>query len=38
VPAPVAPVAVDPGMWLSMANVKPQLMDVEIESMKKFME
>jgi hypothetical protein len=33
----LAPLAVDPGMWLSMVNVKPpQLADLEVESMKKF--
>jgi hypothetical protein len=37
VAAPAGPIAVDPGMWLSMVNVKPpQLADLEIESMKKF--
>jgi hypothetical protein len=35
--ASAAPIIVDPGMWLSMVNVKPpQLTDLEIESMKKF--
>ena len=35
----VAPqLALDPGMWLNMVNVKPPyLADLEIESMKKFM-
>jgi hypothetical protein len=32
-----APLVVDPGMWLNMVNVKtPQLSDLELESMKKF--
>jgi hypothetical protein len=32
-----APLVVVPGMWLSMVNIKaPQLFDLEIESMKKF--
>jgi hypothetical protein len=35
--AAVAPMVMDPGMWLNMVNVKPpQLADLEIESMKKF--
>jgi hypothetical protein len=38
-PSPVpkaAPIAIDPGMWFSMVNIKtPQLADLEIESMKK---
>jgi hypothetical protein len=36
--APVAaPLVMDPGMWLNMVNVKtPQLSDLEVESMKKF--
>jgi hypothetical protein len=35
--AAVAPMVMDPGMWLNMFNVKPpQLADIEIESMKKF--
>jgi radical SAM superfamily enzyme with C-terminal helix-hairpin-helix motif len=35
--APAAPIAVYPGMWLSMVNVNPaQLADLEIESMKIF--
>ena len=35
--AAVAPIAMDPGMWLSMVNVKPpQWVDLEIENMKKF--
>jgi hypothetical protein len=34
---PPAPIAVALGMWLSMVNIKPpQLADLEIESMKKF--
>jgi len=33
----VAPLALDPGMWLNIVNVKPPyLADLEIESMKKF--
>jgi hypothetical protein len=47
VPAPVpvrgaaaaaaAPLVMDPGLWLNMVNVKPpQLSDLELESMKKF--
>ena len=36
-PAAAAPMVVDPGIWLSMFNVKsPQLLDLEILSMKKF--
>ena len=36
-PAVVPPLALDPGMWLNMVNVKPPyLADLEIESMKKF--
>ena len=35
--AAAAPIAVDPGMWLSMVNVKPpHLVDLEIDTMKKF--
>ena len=33
----IAPLAMDPGLWLNMVNVKPpNLLDLEIESMKKF--
>jgi len=36
-PAVIAPLAMDPGLWLNMVNVKPPyLSDLEIESMKKF--
>jgi hypothetical protein len=36
-PAVIAPLAMDPGLWLNMVNVKPPyLLDLEIESMKKF--
>ena len=36
-PAAAIPAAIDPGMWLSMVNVKPpHLADLEVESMKKF--
>ena len=36
-PAAAFPAAIDPGMWLNMANVKtPYLADLELESMKKF--
>ena len=36
-PAAEFPAAIDPGMWLSMVNVKPlHLSDLEVESMKKF--
>ena len=36
-PAAEFPVAIDRGMWLNMANVKPpHLSDLEVESMKKF--
>ena len=37
-PPPAAiPAPIDPGMWLSMVNVKPpHLADLEVESMKKF--
>ena len=36
-PAVVPQLAVDPGMWMNMVNVKPPyLPDLEIESMKKF--
>jgi len=36
-PAIVAPLAMDPGMWLNMVNVKPPyLVDLEVDSMKKF--
>ena len=35
-PRTVPPLAVDPGMWLNMVNVKPPyLVDLEIERMKK---
>ena len=34
-PRAVPPLAMDPGMWLNMVNVKPPyLVDLEIESMK----
>ena len=33
----IAPLAMDPGLWINMVNVKPPfLSDLEIESMKKF--
>ncbi len=36
-PAAAIPAPIDPGMWLSMVNVKPpHLADLEVESMKKF--
>ena len=36
-PRAVPALAMDPGMWLNMVNVKPPyLVDLEIESMKKF--
>ena len=36
-PAVIAPLELDPGLWLNMVNVKsPYLLDLEIESMKKF--
>ena len=36
-PHGIAPLAMDPRLWLSMVNVKPPyLLDLEIESMKKF--
>jgi len=36
-PAVIAPLAMDPGLWLNMVNVKPPyLLDLEIDSMKKF--
>ena len=36
-PAVIAPLAMDPGMWLNMVNVKPSyLVDLEVENMKKF--
>jgi len=36
-PAAEVPAAIDPGMWLNMVNVKPpQLSDLEVKSMKKF--
>jgi hypothetical protein len=36
-PAAAIPAPFDPGMWLSMVNVKPpHLADLEVESMKKF--
>jgi len=36
-PAVIAPLAMDPGLWLNMVNVKPPcLSDLEIESTKKF--
>ena len=36
-PAMIAPLAMDPGLWLNMLNVKPPyLLGLEIESMKKF--
>ena len=36
-PAVAPQLALDPGMWLNMVNVKPPyLPDLEIESMKKF--
>jgi len=36
-PVVVAPLAMDPGLWLNMVNVKPPyFVDMEIESMKKF--
>jgi hypothetical protein len=36
-PAVIAPLAMDPGLWLNMVNVKPPyLLDLEIESMKNF--
>ena len=36
-PAVIAPLAMDPGLWLNMVNVKPPyLSDLEIKSMKKF--
>jgi hypothetical protein len=35
--AQAAPMIMDPGLWLNMVNIKPpQLADLEIESMKKF--
>ena len=35
--AAAIPAPIDPGMWLSMVNVKlPHLSDLEVESMKKF--
>ena len=36
-PAAEIPAPIDPGMWLSMINVKPpHLSDLEVEIMKKF--
>ena len=36
-PVAAIPAPIDPGMWLSMVNVKPpHLADLEVESMKKF--
>ena len=36
-PAVIAPLIIDPGLWLNMVNVKPPyLSELEIESMKKF--
>ena len=36
-PAVVAPLTMDPGMWLNMVNFKPQYsVDLEVDSMKKF--
>ena len=36
-PAVIAPLEIDPGLWLNMVNVKtPYLSDLKIESMKKF--
>ena len=36
-PAAAIPAPIDPGKWLSMVNVKPpHLVDLEVESMKKF--
>ena len=35
-PAVVSPLAIDPGMWLNMVNVKPYLVDLGVNSTKKF--
>jgi len=34
-PRAVPPLAMDPGMWINMVNLKPPYLDLEVESMKK---